>query len=84
MALAYLFLVLAATVVLAGVLSRRRVGRTVEGDRPVVSDEVLRKILEEGSVESEEEEPLDEESIREAEDRFWDESWDEPEEEGWR
>lgn len=84
MALVSLFLVLAVVVVLAGVLSRRRVRRTVEGDQPVVSDEVLRRILEEGALESEEEEPLDEESIREAEDRFWDESWDEPEEEGWR
>jgi hypothetical protein len=79
-----LFLVLAGVVVIAGALARQRVRRTVEGKRPVVSDEVLRRILEEGAVSPEEEEPLDEDAARDAEDRFWDETWDEPEGEGWR
>lgn len=83
MALAYLFVVLAAVGVMAGVLARRRVRQMVERDRLVVSDETLSQILQDGSVEFEEEEPLDEEAIREAEDRFWDESWDEPETEEW-
>lgn len=84
MALAYLFLVLAVVGGLAGVLARRRVQETVKGDRMVVSDETLSQILQDGSAEFEEEEPLDEQAIREAEERFWDESWDEPEAEDWR
>ena len=84
MALAYLFLVLAVVGGLAGVLARRRVQETVKGDRMVVSDETLSQILQDGSAEFEEEEPLDEQAIREAEERFWDESWDEPEAEDGR
>lgn len=87
MGLASLFLILAGVVVVAGVLARKKVRQTMEGERPVVSDEVLRRILEEGSVVPEEEEPLDEDAAREAEDRFWDETWDEPdgpEGGGWR
>lgn len=84
MGIASLFLVLAGVVVIAGALARRRVRHTVEGERPVVSDEVLRRILEGGAVEPGEEEPLDEDAARDAEDRFWDETWDEPDGEGWR
>ncbi len=84
MALIAFFVLLAAVVVLAGALARRKVRRTVEGELPVVTDETLRRILAEGSVETPEDPPLDEDAIREAEDRFWEERWDEPEEGGWR
>jgi hypothetical protein len=47
----------------------------------VLTDDDIRRIEEEGSVDVEEE-PLDLEDIRDEETRFWEESWDEPEE--WR
>jgi len=75
-----LFIILAAIVLAGGLLSRRRVRDTVEGDVPLVTDEVMRRILEEGHLDPDEDEPLDEDRIREAEDRFWDEEWDRPEE----
>jgi hypothetical protein len=77
---------LAALVVFAGWQVRRRTQRTLRGDEPVVTDEVLRRILREGSVSGDDpagpdDEPLDEDEIRKAEDRFWEESeWDEPDE----
>lgn len=43
-----------------------------------LTDEQLRRIEEEGALELDE--PLDHEEISEAEERFWAESWDEPEE----
>jgi hypothetical protein len=75
-----LFIILAAIVLAGGLLSRRRIRDTVEGDVPLVTDEVMRRILEEGDVSPDDDEPLDEDRIREAEDRFWDEEWDRPEE----
>lgn len=75
-----LFLILAGIVLAGGLVARRRVRGAVDGDVPVVTDEVMRRILEEGEAVPEEDEPLDEERIREAEDRFWDEEWDRPEE----
>ncbi len=74
-----LFVILAAVVLVGGLLSRRRVQRTVEGEDPVVTDELLRSLLQEGE---EDPEPLDEDEIRKAEDEFWDEPWDDPEEWG--
>lgn len=63
---------------------RRRVRDVISGRKPVVTDEVLDRILGEGRVEFSEsgpdDDPLDEDAAREAEDRFWDEDWDEPEE----
>jgi len=75
------FLIIMAAVVLAGgLVARRRVRDAVEGDVPVVTDEVMRRILEEGAAGGEDDEPLDEDEIRRAEDRFWDEEWDRPDE----
>jgi hypothetical protein len=75
-----LFLVLAGIVLAGGLIARRRVRGAVKGDVPVVTDDVMRRILEEGAAGGEGHEPLDEDEIREAEDRFWDEEWDRPEE----
>lgn len=55
---------------------RRRVGRRV----PVVDEQAIRAILEEGVLRTEEEPPLDIREIEEEERRFWSERWDEPEE----
>ena len=72
--------VIAVAVVIAGALTRRTILRTVRGEEPIITDEVLRRVLEEGSVEHpDSEDSLDEEQIRQAEDEFWSESWDDPE-----
>jgi uncharacterized membrane protein len=77
--LEWLFALLAAVVLAGGLAARRRMQETREGKRPVVTDEVLRRIMEKGEIE--EEDPLDEDEIREAEERFWDESrWEDPDE----
>lgn len=66
--------------VLAGSLARWRVTRTVSGKKPVVTDEVLRAVLEKGAVDlAEPDEPLDEKQIRRAEDDFWASEWEDPE-----
>lgn len=53
---------------------RKRLGRT----GGALSDEQIRAIEMEGSIEVED--PLDLDHIRDEETRFWEESWDEPEE----
>jgi hypothetical protein len=79
--LGVLFAVLSIVVLLGWIVRRREIRETVEGERPMVTDEVLRRILSEGELEVPEEEPLDEEEIRDAEDEFWDQTgWDDPEE----
>ncbi len=77
-----LFVILAAVVLLGGLLRRRQVRRTVEGEEPVVTDELLRTLLDEAGRDEEESNPLDEDEIRRAEDEFWRQEWDEPEEWG--
>jgi hypothetical protein len=78
-----LFLLLAVVVVVGGLLMRSRFQRSVEGRDPMTDDPVLKEILARGDAPPlEEDEPLDEEAAREAEDRFWEEEWDRPED--WR
>ncbi len=75
-----LFAVLSVIVLIGWLVQRREVRETVEGRRPVVTDDHLREILDRGTVDVGEEEPLDEEEIREAEDEFWEGSeWEDPE-----
>lgn len=57
-------------------LIRRPVGRSV----PRVDDDAVRRILEHGSLETDEDPPLDPGEIDEAERRFWSDRWEEPEE----
>ena len=47
---------------------------------PVLDDNAIETILEIGELSTDEDEPLDLEEIAEEEERFWRESWDEPEE----
>jgi len=78
-----LFLFLAVLVVAAGLLSRVRYRRVSGGEETVGSDDFLKELLGgEGGAEDEGGEGFDEDEIREAEDRFWEDDWDEPEE--WR
>ncbi len=72
-------LLLAIVALTVGLLNRWRIRRVRAGHEPVVTDELLRRVLEEGSVEVESDEPLDEEQIRRAEDEFWSSEWDEAE-----
>lgn len=45
-----------------------------------VDDDAIAKILERGELYLEDDEPLDQQEIDEEEERFWSETWDEPEE----
>jgi|TARA_Y100000588_G_scaffold356747_1_gene413310 hypothetical protein len=49
-------------------------------DVPVLDENAIQTILEIGEISTDEDEPLDLEEIDEEEERFWRESWDEPEE----
>lgn len=45
---------------------------------PVVDDDLIRKIIEDGEIYVDEDEPLDLNEVDDEEERFWSESWDEP------
>jgi len=68
---------LAALTVAAGwSLYERR--RRLSGRGPVVDDEAIRRILDTGELHVDEDEPLDLAEIDAEEERFWSETWDEP------
>ncbi len=56
--------------------------RAASGRPFAVDDDAVRRILEDGTLETDDEddEPLDLEEAARAEEEFWAESWDEPEE----
>ncbi len=64
----------------AGVALRVRLRRHLRSPPPTVDDDALREILYEGTLSTDEDEPLDLREIDEEERRFWSEQWDEPEE----
>lgn len=69
-----------ALAVLGGLAVRGRLGTTRSRDRPTLDDDAVRMIEETGRLGVEDDPPLDIDEIEEAEDRFWSERWDEPEE----
>ena len=71
------YLLIALLALLAGVLYLLRRAEARRQRQAGVTDELLRRIEEHGRVEMDE--PLDLEEIQREEDRFWAESWDEPE-----
>ncbi len=72
-------ILLSVLAITCGFFARRRIQRIVRERDPLVTDEVLRSLLEEGTVEYDDpDEPLDEGEIREAEDDFWSDEWDDP------
>ncbi|HUP52794.1 MAG TPA: hypothetical protein VM198_09980 [Longimicrobiales bacterium] len=72
---------LAALTVAAGwSLYERRMRRTRE--RLVLDDDAIRTILDTGELHVDEDEPLNLEAIDEEEERFWSETWDEPDDWG--
>lgn len=77
--MSYLFLALALLVLAVGAVVRWRIRERTRGSDFEVTDEVVRQIERDGRVRTDEREPLDRERIREEEDRFWSETWDEPE-----
>lgn len=72
-----LFLALAVLVAVAGWGVRRRLRAQT---RPGVTDDIVRRIETVGRVEAEDVEPVDLDLVREEEDEFWAQTWDEPEE----
>lgn len=69
----WLFAAGAVLVAGAGILARRRLDRLRDG----LTDDAIRSIEEHGTAYMEE--PLDLEEAAEEEERFWSETWDEPE-----
>jgi hypothetical protein len=79
MNMSLLFIAFALLVMVAGILYRRRLSALRDRDTTQLTDDMVRRIEERGWLEAEE--PLDWEEIREEEERFWKESWDEPDDE---
>lgn len=78
----WLWIALSALAGLGGLryLARLRAGRPPSGV-PAVDDATLHEILRTGRLQTpEREEPLDMREAADAEDEFWSQSWDEPEE----
>jgi hypothetical protein len=77
----WLWGLLAVVVGVAGIRywSRRRSLRA-RRHVPRVDDAALRQILETGALDAVDDEPLDLDAAARAEEEFWSESWDEPEE----
>lgn len=69
---------LAVLAIAAGVSLRARRREAFGPDTPVVDDALIDRIIEDGEVWVDEDEPLDLEEVEDEEDRFWSESWDEP------
>lgn len=65
----------------AGVRVYRRRRRELECAGEIVDDEAVRRILETGQLTVEDDEPLDLDAIEAEEERFWSETWDEPDDE---
>ena len=70
-----LALVLLLTAAGFALWSRRR---EAFGRRPLLDDDAIDRIIEDGRIFVEDDEPLDLEEIEDEEERFWSESWDEP------
>ena len=64
----------------AGVSLRTKLRDRISGTLPVIDDAAVEEILRSGTVTTSEDEPLDLGDIDEEEQKFWSESWDEPDE----
>ena len=70
--------VVAIMAAIAGMEGLRRVRASRREDGGGVTDDMIQRIVDEGKVEVEE--PLDLKHIEDEETKFWEETWDEPEE----
>lgn len=78
----WFWIALALLLAIAGLRRWRAVREMSRGQREI-GDDSIRRIVEEGQLYlPDRDAPLDEEEIARAEEEFWDESWDEPEEYG--
>ena len=83
--MSWVWILLAVLVAIAALRFRRRMAaRRARASGPIVDDDAIRRILDEGAldIDDEDEEPLDLDEIAREEEEFWNESWDEPEEDG--
>jgi hypothetical protein len=69
-------IVAAVLAIAAGLLYRNRLEDARREEPGALDDDLIRQIEQDGFIEIEE--PLDLDHIREQEERFWGESWDEP------
>jgi len=69
---------LATLAILAGVSLRARQADVIGRGRPVLDDAASEQIIEQGEIWVDEDDPLDLDEIDDEEERFWSESWDEP------
>jgi hypothetical protein len=76
--LVYLGVLLGILALAGGLIYRSRLTRVTGSSEPVLTDDMLRQIEQSGWIELDE--PLDLDDIQEEEARFWEESWEEPEE----
>ncbi|MFO7260728.1 MAG: hypothetical protein DIU52_006215 [bacterium] len=79
MILASVSLGFALLVAAAVVVHYRRRAASSEPE-PILTDEMIRQIEREGWLHLDDGEPLDLDEIRQQEEQFWEESWDEPDE----
>ena len=71
---------LTVLVVTAGVSLRMQLRDRVEKNRPSVDDAALEEILAPGALTTDEDSPLNIEQIDDEEQKFWSQTWDEPDE----
>jgi hypothetical protein len=76
---ALIWVVLAVLAVAGGVGVRRKLGAALDDAEHSLDDEAIRRIVDTGSVVVDQDPPLDLDEIEEEEERFWSETWDEPE-----
>ena len=72
-------IVTALLALMGGLIYRSRLGRMGARRRPL-TDDMIRRIEEQGNLHVEDDEALDMQHIREEEERFLEETWDEPDE----
>jgi hypothetical protein len=75
-----LWLVLTCLILVTAIRLHMRHNELVASALPRVDDDAIHAILETGELTVDEDEPLDLHEIDESEERFWSESWDEPDE----
>ena len=66
--------------VTAGVSLRMQLRNRVEKNRPSVDDAAIEEILATGALTTDEDSPLNIEQIDDEEQKFWSQTWDEPDE----
>ena len=71
---------LTVLVVTAGVSLRMRLRDRVEKSRSIVDDAAVEEILATGALTTDEDSPLNIEQIDDEEQKFWSQTWDEPDE----